>query len=329
MKLSARAFLLSHVCIDEGCFGQSYDVHVGNHYGRLLTPRLAWTGERVHVEGWNTPDPFSGLATSPHHVPIERDTWGEVFVFHPEARTCAAWISSVILEIEIPGDLISTATNGQGQCATGDAIAEFQQQAHRWLERVRDWVGVVADQHTGDPRLRQGTDIQNRIWVWPTDAGSDYRCNVSHTVAIRHQQTEVMNKTEWQYVLDRASHEDQAPLERSMLANARNALRQGRYREAVLHAATAAELTLKETLSNEMTSVDARLRDRLLKNATLGKIVDLLKHKPLPVGIRDGLVIARNGAIHRGAPVTFAVAQEAVRLAVAVVQQFSALSPPL
>ena len=329
MKLWARAYLLSHVCIDEGCFGQSYDVQVGSHHCRLLTPRLAWTGERVHVEGWTTPAPFSGLATSPHHVPIERDTWGQVFMFDPEARTCAAWISSVMLEIEIPGELISTATNGNGQCVTGDAVAEFQQQAHRWLERVRDWVGVVADQHTGDPRLRQGTDIENRIWVWPADAGSDCRCNVSHAITIRHQQTEVMNNTEWQYVLDRASHEDEAPLERMMLANARNALRQGRYREAVLDAATAAELTLKETLGNEMTSVDARLRDRLLENATLGRIVDLLKHKPLPVGMRDGLVIARNGAIHRGSPVPFAAAQEAVRLAVAVVHQFSALSPPL
>lgn len=328
MKLWARAYLLSHVCIDEGCFGQSYDVQVGSHHCRLLTPRLAWTGEDVHVEGWTTPAPFFGLATSPHHVPIERGTWGKVFMCDSEARTCAAWISSVMLEIEIPGDLISTATNGNGQCVTGDAVAEFQQQAHRWLERVRDWVGVVADQHTGDPRLRQGTDIQNRIWVWPAGAGSDCRCNVSHAITIRHQQTEVMNNTEWQYVLDRASHEDEAPLERMMLANARNALRQGRYREAVLSAATAAEVSLMQEL-RERAKVDAVIRQKIRPRMMLGELIALLQPFNLPPELSDRLVQPRNQAIHRGKQLPLNSAEEAVRLAGLIVKRFSVLSPRL
>jgi HEPN domain-containing protein len=328
MKLLVRAFLLSHVCIDEGCFGHSYDVQIGSHHGKLLTPSLAWTGERVHVEGWTTPNPFAGLATSPHHVPIERDTWGQAFVSNHKARTCAAWISSVMLEIEIPGDLISTATNGNGQCVSGDAVAEFQRQTHRWLERVRDWVGVVADQHAGDPRLRQGTDIQNRIWVWPADAGSDCRCNVSHAITIRHQQTEVMNKTEWQCVLDRASHEDEAPLERMMLANARNALRQGRYREAVLSAATAAEVSLTEEL-RERAELDAALRQKIRPRMMLGELITHLQHLNLPPELLDRLVQPRNQAIHRGQQLTLNDAEEAVRLAGSIVQRFSVLSPRL
>jgi hypothetical protein len=328
MKLLARAFLLSHVCIDEGCFGQSYDVHVGSYRGRLLTPRLRWIGEDVHVEGWATPEPFSGLATSPQHVPIERDRWGEVFVFHPEARTCAAWISSVMLEIEVPGDLISTATNPNGQCVTGDAVAEFQQQAQRWLARVRDWVGVVADQHTGDPRLRQGTAIQNRIWVWPADAGSDCRCNVSPAITIRRQQTEVMNKTEWQYVLDRASHEDEALLERMMLANARNALRQGRYRETVLSAATAAEVSLMQEL-RERAKVDAVIRQKIRPRMMLGELIELLRPLNLPPELSDILVQPRNQAIHRGQQLPLNSAEEAVRLAGLIIKRLSVLSPRL
>lgn len=328
-KLFARAFLLSEVCLDDSCFGHSYDVRVGDFHGKLLMPRMAWGPADVRVEGWPTPHPFNGLATSPHEPPIEPGTWGDVFAYDPAARTCAARISSAQLEIELPGHLISITANSGRKCVAGARVADFQQQAHAWLGRVRDWVGVVADQHTGHPKLRQSIDLQNRIWVWPADGGAEWRSNVPNVVRVSQQKTEVMNKTEWQYVLDRASNEDVAPLERTMLAHARNALRQGQCREAVLAAATAVEVTLTNKLGDELANVESGLRERMLKQMMMGKLIGLLHHLGLPPGLNAGLVEARNQAIHRGVPVTLNAAQEAVGLAATVVQQFSVLTHPL
>ena len=328
LKLCARAFLLSEVCLDESCFGHSYHVRVGDHEGKLLLPSLAWVATDVRVEGPPAPAPFNGLATSRHQPPIEPSSWGTVFAYDLVARTCAARISSVLLEIEIVEHLIIIAENSSGKCVNGEAVACFQQQAHAWLGRVREWVGVVADQHTGDPRLRQSTDIQNRVWVWPADGGAEWRSNALNMVKVNPQQTEVMNKTEWQYVLEHASNEDVAPLERTMLAHARNALRQGQCREAVLAAATAAEISLMEEL-RQRAKTDAGLRKQIHPRMMLGELIGLLKHLGLPPGLNAGLVDARNQSIHQGVPVTPNVAQEAVRLAAEVVQQFSVLPHPL
>ncbi|MFO0189628.1 MAG: hypothetical protein ACK54F_00020, partial [Planctomycetia bacterium] len=133
---------------------------------------------------------------------------------------------------------------------------------------------------------------------------------------------------EWQYVLERASNKDVAPLERTMLAHARNALREGQCREAVLAAATAVEVLLMQKLLAEKAHEDAHRLEHYRKTLPLGQLIDNLKHLSLPAGLEQGLAHVRNNAMHRGTPVAANEAGEAIRLASEVVRQLSVLHHP-
>jgi HEPN domain-containing protein len=115
--------------------------------------------------------------------------------------------------------------------------------------------------------------------------------------------------------------------EHQLLTRARAALRRGRYRAAVLDAATAAELALTRVLDEGLAPLQEPLRRALIAQPpTLGRLCRLAgKIVPLPQNLQDDLVKPRNGAMHRN---EIPSSNEA-RVAVAVAKQIVLLVEPL
>jgi hypothetical protein len=330
MILRLRAFLLSDICVDDSCLGQSYEIQIGGHSAKLLTPQLEsrLPDAHPHIAGWDTPQP-SSFESTPSDSPINPDRWGTVFHYsHPD--TYLATISSVLIEMDVEEAALTSLGREAKVKVEGPVVAVAQHDTHSFLERVREWTGVVVNQHTGDPRLRRSVLLQNRVWAWNAEACADCGSNVGDGITVTLTDVECMNRQEFAYVIARASFGDSPPPARSFLASARNALRQHQFRHAVLDAATSAESVLSGLLDQEFAGLNEEFLSVLRQqHFMLRRMIELLDHRGLPKGLRADLNEVRNRVIHQGMSPSKKQAEKAVKLAGELVAMFAPLNPPI
>ena len=323
ITLRARLFLLSHVCLTEECLGQEFPVIVGDVQGKLFTPSIDWTPNGPILKREDIPVVGQCYGWLPHQPPIDENSWGEIHTHHAGSKTCTVSVSSVVLECALEDREIAFVSSDKPSFVGGSAVLDLCSNGHAWLRSIQEWVGAVANQYSDDPRLRAAGDTANRIMVWAIDGQQMVPRKQHLNVTFTLHDTEALTKRQWKHVLARASAKDEVPMERLLLATARNALLQGRYRQAVLDAATATEIVLASLFEGELTQLPAALRKRLAEKRTLGQLVSLLHHLGLPPELQYGLVGTRNKAIHGGAIISASHASAAVRLAGDVLRDFA------
>jgi len=228
--------------------------------------------------------------------------WGVV----NDARTVT--IKALGIELEIAGAL------------TIEHAAELDRELNVWAARLQGWLAALA----GGPT---GYMWSSGFVSWPDKIGFDLQSKAY--MEGKFHEPERLSMWAWQHALEHSRDQDQPPLSHFLLATAVANQVNEDYRAAVIDASTATEVALNEGIANYVRhrGADASISEALLKNKTLGALVQLAKKflLALPPNVKPDLVEIRNRVAHGGYAPSCDDAKEAVRIAHAIVEELDPL----
>lgn len=209
-----------------------------------------------------------------------------------------------------------------GSIPWDQGLLNFDHAVGRWRHLLRDWLSVIAEGPTDflDLPIRGET-----MWDNPgyTDAVWEYYYD-------NRQRPQRVSQWQWAHALAHTCAGDQAPLARGLLTTAKRAAATGNLRQAVIDAATAAEVALSSGLTDRLSAEASPNVVQALIDRTkmLGPRLSLAKDlgMTLPERIRPDLVEHRNAVVHRGSSVTDAEAQAAITVAAKLVDEYEPLA---
>jgi hypothetical protein len=300
------------IFFDGDALGGSHNVTVGDVAGSVVLPGLP--------AGWREPPGageagWAGLQQPPLELPQfashdEAVRWGM-----PRERPSGHSVVEAVL-LRFPVEV------GGGQ----ESGARVVRALRPWFRLVRNWLSAVTRQDLspdGEPfqyfhSHAERVDLRG----FNADGKSFTVRDPDPTFFIREHDDVRVTAAAWRRALDEASAEHELPVEHQLLNDARAAAYRGKWRQAVLDAATATEVSLSEALQAHLAATnEPAVIDALTDGKTLGALVGLCGRLGvnIPADLQDGLVRPRNKVVHEALMPSQEVAGRAVSLASAVV----------
>jgi hypothetical protein len=209
----------------------------------------------------------------------------------------------------------------------GDEQVEFDHEAAKWVQLLRDWLTVAAEGPTDWAEHYYGVTA----FAGPGYDGDYDGLDVPYQPVQRGHRhpPRSMSAWAWGHALDHASTGDQPPLARTLMTTATRAAVTANWRVAIIDAATATEAALTAGLVAQMSATlpPSDIAKELKKYRMLGKRIELagIVNMALPAGIQEDLVDPRNAAMHQGANVTRDQVKAGIAAAWAVVRRYDPL----
>lgn len=199
--------------------------------------------------------------------------------------------------------------------ALDEESLQFDKAIVEWRRVFHDWLSVIAKGSTAFESCEIGVqwiseELNRRLVYAIYRAGEIY-------------EPKPVTCWEWDYAFKQAAKNEEAPLARKLLSLAIRDAARADNRNAVIHAATAAECALTDGLTLHLSNTlsPEEIKNELSKNKMLGKRLELAQSHSLnvPRNVRKFLLEPRNAVIHVGSHVTQSVAWEAVNIASEIV----------
>lgn len=267
------------------CFGRQIPARVGPIDACVVLPTLhRFEAGGAAVVGWDVEE-WRWASEELDHW----DWWGQMW--HSNDFRCG----TVHRALLVPND---------GVVIDKDVVSATSNALRQWLTLLTGWVGAISDQDTAS---KSGTVFAAQDMVsFHFDADG-----MHHVHKAGHAETlyvdlaatvEVLDIDDLLFCAGRADAGKPAPLERVLLAQARNAFARHRWRQAVLDAGSACELVLYRHVELLLTGVHPDLAGKLIRRATLGRLVDLSDIVVNTPGLtlQQDLVALRNKVAHKG-----------------------------
>jgi hypothetical protein len=176
-----------------------------------------------------------------------------------------------------------------------DQVTDLSKELNVWAARLCGWLSVLSQGPTSYV-------FELGSVTWPPDI--DHELQSDAYADGRMYEPQEVSEWQWQHALAHAENGDLPPAGRTLLAKAVSSLFEENYRSAILDAATAVELTLSKGIENKIKShgADVKLSELLLKNKTLGALIQLAREfgLVLPANVTPNLVEKRNKVMHQG-----------------------------
>jgi hypothetical protein len=201
-----------------------------------------------------------------------------------------------------------------------------------WFRILRNWLSAITRQDLapdGEPFRFFRSDAERAdLRGFNADGKSFSVRDPDPTLFIREHNDVRITVEAWRKALDQASADHELPVEHQLLNDARAANARGKWRQAVLDAATAAEVALSRALRAHLARKnDSAVIDALMAGKTLGALVGLCDKfgVNIPADLLEGLVRPRNKVIHEALMPASGVAGRSLSLAAAIVTAHSRL----
>jgi hypothetical protein len=289
--------------VTEKSLGKTLAIEVGGVFGKVLLPRLVWSGDDPRVEA-PALDSASLKAMGPQiamsgQLGIPRsDFWGRVTAWHRGKRTVQeVRVRAVGLKFSVPEDQVTIPDRPpEARGPEGQVPQAVLGHVDAWFERLRTWVEVAVDQDA-DP----SSPIQA---VWRPGRGlSLFRVQPGVASRLANMASGRVMRRDFEPInlprLRKAAAETNAGAtpsdSRLLLRDARAAFRRDKLRIAVIDAGSAVELALV-AFNRAVTQL------RTPPKPTLGWYTGqptIQQAAPLPPTLTVELVEVRNRAIHQ------------------------------
>lgn len=200
-------------------------------------------------------------------------------------------------------------------------LLRFDKAVVYWKTAFVDWLAVLSGGPTGFMLREFGAQ-------WVTKEREELLSNAAYDAG-EMWHPEPITKWQWGHAFWHVNAGQAAPLALKLLAHATRDAIMADGRNAVIHAATAAECALTNGISCHLSCKHsvAEARSRLAKAPMLGRRISLAETLGLkvPENTREFLLKPRNSAVHAGESITNQAAWRAVRIAEMIVNEFDPL----
>lgn len=209
-----------------------------------------------------------------------------------------------------------------GPPSTEEGLAALDRVVLRVKTLLRDWLAVLAEGPADFLTPTEGIS-------WVTAAHDDRLLHHRYRTGMIYEPHCRVSRWEWGHAMEQALEGHPAPLSRKLIALAMRDAAIGDGRNAVIHAATAAEhaltVGLEAALSQRHSADEAKAR--LRKNRMFGRRLRLARNLGLevPEEAQADLVDPRNAAVHAGDDIHIERAWAAVEIGRAIVNEFAPL----
>ncbi|MGH3621704.1 MAG: hypothetical protein ACRDQ5_07925 [Sciscionella sp.] len=171
-----------------------------------------------------------------------------------------------------------------------------------WFSLVKSWCEVDTKQDLDLVAPRERLRVEGEGWAcWHNGNPID----VSHEYWFDFGYGEPLSLKQWQDIIRRSGDGIWPPTEHLLLRDARGAHVRKQFRHAVLDAATAIEIGLKELLNNECKQLPSHFSDVIRYRSerwTMGTLRDMVgRLTTLPDSMTNDLVALRNEVVHKDA----------------------------
>jgi hypothetical protein len=204
-------------------------------------------------------------------------------------------------------------------------MLRFDEAAAHWRTLFRDWLAVLASGPTSFEQRERAT-----VWMADEqDSSVSYLSYCADYFAGKLWDPEPVTVWQWSHAYEHASLGDGAPLARKLLALATRDAARADGRNAVIHAATAAECALTNGLARHLLTMHSlkEVNSRLDRSRMLGRRFELARQLGLkvPSDANAHLLEPRNATVHSGRHVTDQEAWTAIHIASTIVADFDPL----
>lgn len=336
LTLAVRYEFPAAFVVDMSCFGLTETVDVAGRSGKLMLPEVRWR-EDEKSPFVSTPDLSALPELARERLLAGRGSddplwWGSA----SRSATDRSWAiadvyAALIIFEQISQDEIaySEYLHGLGS-PSGALIDEIYEALPVWFSKLADWARVLTGQHVNAAvQAGQAQVHGDGIRVLSVgEAGETSLMTGSNRISVRMPGSECLTVEQFRRINRDIQNGVEPPTEHLLVAGARQALVLGRYRTAVIDAATALELTCVQAFHSSIAMLPSGIQTGLrAERRTLGPLVDLLATcAPIPSGTKEGVVALRNKVIHKNYTPMRGEAANAVDLAASFVKQIYPIS---
>ena len=289
--------------VTEKSLGKTLAMEVGGVSGKVLLPRLVWSGDEPRVEA-PAIDSASLEAVEPQiamsgqlGIPPS-DFWGRVTAWHPQKRTVQeVRFRAVGLQFSVPEAQVTIRDRPPDARGPRAKVPQaILQNVDGWFDRLRTWVEVAVDQDADPSSPVQAVWRPGRgLSLFRVQPGVASRlANMAPGTVVRHD-FESINLPRLRKAAAQTNAGAMPSDSHLLLRDARGAFRRGKLRIAVIDAGSAVELALA-VFNRRVTRV------RTPAKPTLGWYVGqptIQNAALLQPTLTTELVDVRNSAIHR------------------------------
>ena len=198
---------------------------------------------------------------------------------------------------------------------------EFEQAVVKWRGMFHDWLSVIAKGSTDFESSESGIK-------W-TPKETNKRLAYANYQAGKIYDPKPITRWEWNHAFEQTAKGEEAPLARKLLSLAIRNVARADNRNAVIHAATAAECALTDALRLRMSTKlsSEEVQNELNRNKMLGRRLNLAQQYGLsvPNNAKDSLLSPRNATVHTGSQITQDAAWAAVDVASTIINDLTPL----
>ena len=198
-----------------------------------------------------------------------------------------------------------------------------------WWELFSSWVAVLTHQDPREYFRLPGMTRREPIWTFVNGDGRRIHSAITEDAVRRLYDIEPLDEDTVRACIELTRIGEFPPAEWTFIRDARSAVLAKDYRRAVIDAGTAAELAITELLDQRLAGADPTLSEALLKRARAlegrSTLMKELKAGIEPAGFTAQLKNPRNNAAHKGQAPTRETAQQAIEVAVQLVEQSTPL----
>lgn len=300
--------------VTPNCLGQTFASRTATYKFSITMPALA-NGSEAH--GLRRPPWTYVLAGDDRDSYWSSDEWGSVASTSAETPIYAHIVRCVVHS--------EVAANDAAQFQA--AAEQFGDELAVWWKSMCDWLDVLTLQDFASLKRAQRSILNESVQMWSGNSAGVRTAGVSYQVltgGIHH--VEVLDEHQLQAALDLAARGTQPDPEWLFMRDARSLLNADEYRRAVIDACTAAELAVTALIDRKFdddgTSQAERTREFGAHHG-LSKLTKLHKKRNasgrLPKQLVEKVGAPRNKAAHKGATLSKAEAETAIKTAAEVV----------
>ncbi|ADG79084.1 hypothetical protein TPAU25S_04302 [Tsukamurella paurometabola] len=313
----------SGIHVEASCCGASFATRIGGFVAKIQFPVLSTPWQRAKLEAPSSfaVDPAIPLADErePHQE------WGVVSQWRTQVG--ASEQEPVSVRVQRLGFTIVDRFHER------EGIAQIHKDTpavlDRWWDLFCAWVSILSTQDPRDHLRLQGAARRDPVWMW-VGGGKERRGQTVSSDAIRWDRTGTpLDPATVETCMYLAGTEESPPTEWLFVRDARSAVAAGDYRRAVIDAGTAAELAITELLDQHLSAVEEAVAEALMSRSRAleqrSKLMKELGAGFIPDGFAGTLQRPRNAAAHSGQAPTLEVAQGAIAVAVALLEQSTPL----
>lgn len=306
--------------VEVDALSEAYPIHVGDHTATLTLPSadgVTCDDPALRAPKWYYP----GAPGGPRGMlPEGERSWGAATNWNHDETPM--WVQIEHFRICFEVDVDATFEGGR-------AVAEA---LPGWWATVSAWVEVLYQQDlSGLGPVAPGVHYNGTtLWTASDEVGNDVVRVGSMMARVNMRRYPAINAADLQRCITIAQAEGPPATAWLVLRDARSFFSGYDFRRAVLDAGLATELAVTQMTSDRLADKgrSAETSTMLKKNRGLTKLCALWVKEggKLPSNYQSRLITRRNDATHKGARISRREAEEAIKVAAAIVDQARPLS---